>query len=88
MDFSKPFSEALVKFVSNLAYLTIFISFFSNWGANYAKWIAEKGINMPDIADLNLDGADIWLFMGVVLLVIAQIFKKGVEIQTENELTI
>ena len=43
---------------------------------------------MPDIADLNLDGADIWLFMGVVLLVIAQIFKKGVEMQTENELTI
>jgi len=88
LDFSKPFSQALVKFVSNLAYLTIFISFFSNWGANYAKWLASKGINMPDIADLKLDGADIWLFMGVVLLVIAQIFKKGVEMQTENELTI
>jgi hypothetical protein len=26
--------------------------------------------------------------MGVTLLVIAQIFKRGIEIQTENELTI
>lgn len=43
---------------------------------------------MPDIQSLNLDGSDVWLFMGLILLVIAQIFKKGIEIQTENELTI
>lgn len=43
---------------------------------------------MPAIHSLNLEGADIWLFMGVALLVISQIFKRGVEIQDEHELTV
>jgi hypothetical protein len=30
----------------------------------------------------------VWLFMSVTLFVIAQIFKRGIEIQTENELTV
>jgi hypothetical protein len=43
---------------------------------------------MPDIQYLQLGGADVWLFMGITLLVIAQIFRRGIEIQTENELTV
>jgi hypothetical protein len=43
---------------------------------------------MPDIENMRLGGADVWLFMGVTLFVIAQIFKRGIEIQTENDLTI
>ena len=50
--------------------------------------LVKKGVNMPDIQYLHLGGADVWLFMGVILFVIAQIFKRGIEIQTENELTI
>jgi hypothetical protein len=37
---------------------------------------------------LHLGGADVWLFMGVILYIIAQIFKRGIEIQAENELTV
>jgi len=37
---------------------------------------------------MRLAGADVWLFMGIVLLIIAFIFKKGIEIQSENDLTI
>jgi hypothetical protein len=43
---------------------------------------------MPDTQFLRLGGADVWLFMAVVLFIIAQIFKRGIEIQSENELTI
>jgi hypothetical protein len=43
---------------------------------------------MPAIESLRIGGADVWLFMGVTLLVIGQIYKKGIEIQTENELTV
>ena len=88
IDLSKPFSQELFKFIANLSYLSIFIGGFSLWGSKYTKWLADKGIKMPDIQSLNLDGSDVWLFMGLILLVIAQIFKKGIEIQTENELTI
>ena len=43
---------------------------------------------MPDTQLLHLGGADVWLFMAVILFIIAQIFKRGIEIQTENELTV
>jgi len=45
-------------------------------------------VKMPEIQYLRLGGADVWLFMGVILFVLAQIFKRGIEIQTENELTV
>jgi hypothetical protein len=43
---------------------------------------------MPDAESLHFGGADVWLFMGVTLFVIAQIFKRGIEIQAENDLTV
>jgi hypothetical protein len=68
--------------------LAFAIGFFTGWGVGYTRWLAEKGIPMPDTQNLHLGGADVWLFMGVILFVIALIFKRGIEIQSENELTV
>lgn len=76
------------RFVSGLSYLTLGIGLFCSWGVNYAEWMTKQGVKMPDAASMRIGGADVWLFMGITLLVIAQIFKRGIEIQTENELTI
>jgi hypothetical protein len=43
---------------------------------------------MPDTQRLRLGGSDVWIFMSVILFVIAQIFRRGIEIQSENELTV
>jgi hypothetical protein len=43
---------------------------------------------MPSLQELRFDGFNVWLFMGVILFVIAQIFKRGVAIQAENDLTV
>lgn len=37
---------------------------------------------------LSMTGGEVWLFMYVILFVIAYIVKRGVEIQTENDLTV
>ncbi len=86
LDMVKPFKKEFGQFIQILSFLALGIGFFSNWGINYTKWLVEKGINMPGINQLNFDGADVWLFMGVILFVISQIFKRGVEIQEENDL--
>ncbi|WP_379084467.1 DUF2975 domain-containing protein [Pedobacter sp. UC225_65] len=88
LNMSEPFNKEMVNFVSNLSYVALLIGIFSAWGANYAEWLAKKGIEMPDLQNLRLGGADVWVFMGVILFVIAQIFKRGVEIQAEHELTV
>lgn len=83
-----PFNAKVKRFIMLEAFIALGIGLFSAWGANYSEWLMKKGIAMPDTQHLRLDGADVWLFMGVTLLVIAHIFKRGIEIQSENELTI
>lgn len=88
LDMSKPFSPALGRFTIRIAYLSLLTGLFSFWGAKYAAWFVMQGVQMPDVEYLRLGGADVWLFMGVTLFVIAQVFKRGIEIQSENELTV
>ncbi len=88
LNLSQPFNETIRRFILNIAYLALGIGLFSFWGAAFTKNMVLQGVQMPTIEQLRIGGADVWLFMGVVLLVIAQMFKKGIEIQTENDLTV
>jgi len=88
LKLSQPFNEAVRDFILKVAYLALGIGLFSFWGAKYTEDLVRQGIKMPDIQYLRLGGADVWLFMFVILLVIAQIFKKGIELQNENDLTV
>ncbi len=83
-----PFSKEMVRFLLLFSYLAFGIGLFSHWGKKYAEWLAGKGVQMPGMDTLRLDGAGVWLFMAITLFIIAQLFKRGIEIQTENELTI
>jgi hypothetical protein len=88
LDLSKPFSLDMRRFILNIGYLSLGISFFAHWATNYTDWLVTKGVTMPSIRQLRIGGADVWIFMSVVLFVIAQIFKRGIEIQSENDLTV
>ena len=87
-NLAQPFNREVRRFIFNIACITFMIGLFSWWGVKYTGWLVKQGVAMPDVQDLRLGGADVWLFMSVVLFVIGQIFKRGVEIQAENELTI
>jgi hypothetical protein len=90
VDFAFPFNEMLGKYLFNLSYLAFGIGLFSYWGSQFAKKILLESnyVLANSLQDLNLQGADIWIFMGFILIIFALIFKKGLEIQKENELTI
>jgi hypothetical protein len=88
LNISQPFSREVRLFIIKICCLAFGIGLFTSWGVHYTEWLVSKGVAMPDTEHLRLGGADVWLFMGVILFVIAQIFKKGIEIQTENELTV
>ncbi|MFA6057003.1 MAG: DUF2975 domain-containing protein [Taibaiella sp.] len=88
LDISQPFSKEVGRFIFNVSYLALGTGLFSSWGVKYAEWFVKQGVEMPDIQSLRLGGGDVWLFMGVILYIIAQMFKRGIELQTENELTV
>ena len=88
VDINQPFSKNVGRFLFRMSYLSLLIGLFSWSGAEYSEWLLSKGVKLPDLQYLRLGGADVWLFMGVTIFVIAQVFKRGIEIQTENELTV
>ena len=88
INLSNPFNEAFGKYIFKIAYLVLGIGLFTYWGTNFTTWIVAQNVNMPTIQQLNFAGADVWLFMGVTLLIFAKIFQKGLELKAENDLTI
>jgi hypothetical protein len=88
LNMSQPFNKKVQRFIFNLSYVTLLIGLFSWSGIKYTGWLILQGVRMPDTQYLRIGGADVWLFMAIVLFIIAQIFKKGIEMQSENELTI
>lgn len=88
LNVAQPFNKEMGHFLRNASWISLGIGAFSFWAETYRLWLQQKGIPMPDIQKLNIDGASVWIFMGVILLIIAQLFKRGIEIQSENELTI
>jgi Protein of unknown function (DUF2975) len=85
---NQPFNDTVRKFIVNISWLAFGIGLFTVAGVKYTVWLAKQGVPMPDTQNLRLGGADVWLFMAAILFVIAQIFKRGIEIQSENELTV
>lgn len=90
LNLSTPFSETMGKYIFNLSYLSFGIGLFIYWGNNFYAWLKIVGNDKvsPSIQQLKFEGAEVWLFMGVILLTFAIIFKKGIELQSENDLTV
>lgn len=88
LDLAQPFSPVLKRFIVHLSALAAGIGLFSFYGQWQYSMHLTRSIGMPDKLDLHFAGADVWLFMAVILFVIAQIVKRGIDIQQENDLTI
>lgn len=88
LNITKPFNMEIRHLIFLLSYISLIIGLFCLSGGKYIEWLVLKGIRVPDIQYLGLGGYDVWLFMAVILFVVGQVFKRGIEIQTENELTI
>ncbi len=88
LNISQPFNQELRRFLLILSYLALGVGLFSYNGSRYSGSLSREGVTLPDLQSLHLAGADVWLFMSVILFVITQIVKRGIEIQQENDLTI
>lgn len=87
MDLSKPFNSFVSRQILQLSYYTITIGLLSYIARQFVKNLMHHGF-VPD--NLNQFWADsqAFILMGAVIYIIATIFKKGVDIQNENDLTV
>ena len=87
MDLSKPFSNFVAKQISQISYFTLSIGLLSYIARQLTKNLMHHGF-VPDRLNKFWADSDAFILMGAVIYIIATIFKKGVEIQSENELTV
>lgn len=88
LSWSQPFSQQLNRYIFKIAFISFLIGLFARCAVKFSDWLTAEGVAMPAIHLQQIDGADVWIFMSIVLYVLAQIFKRGIEIQSENELTV
>ena len=87
IDLSKPFNSYVSRQISKISYYTFSIGLLSYIARESARNLQHHG---HDIGTLNQFWADsqAFILMAAVVYVIATIFKKGVEIQNEYDLTV
>lgn len=87
MDLSKPFSTFVARQILHISYFTLSIGLLSYIARQLVNSLMHHGF-VPD--NLNQFWADsqAFILMGAVIYIIATIFKKGVDIQNENDLTV
>lgn len=87
MDLLKPFNNFVSRRISQISYYTLLIGLLSYIARQLTKTLMHHGF-VPD--NLNQFWADsqAFILMGAVIHIIATIFKKGVDIQNENDLTV
>lgn len=87
LDLSKPFNTFVSRQISLISYYTLSIGLLS-----YIARQVTKSLKHYDFITDNLnqfwEDSQAFILMGAVIYIIATIFKKGIEIQNENDLTV
>lgn len=87
LDLSRPFSSFTAQKISQLSYFTFSIGIISHIAKEVAKNMSHHGLETESLNQFWAD-SQAFIIMSAVIFVIAQIFAKGVEIQSENDLTV
>ena len=87
IDLSNPFSSFVSEQITKISYWTFSIGILSYIARQTAKNIQHHGYVIDNLNQFWAD-SQAFILMAAVIYVIATIFKKGVEIQNENDLTV
>ena len=87
MDLSKPFSEFVAKQILQISYFTLSIGLLSFIARQFVKNLMHRSFVTDNLNQFWAD-SQAFIIMGAVIYIIATIFKKGVELQSENDLTV
>jgi hypothetical protein len=82
-----PFTKEVADLIQIVSLTTLAIALLIFAANAYSNWLLKKGVELNNLKDY-LHGGSEFLFMAGIVYFIAQVFKRGVEIQSENELTV
>lgn len=87
IDLTKPFNSFVSKQITHISYYTFAIGLLSYIAKMVTKHLQKRGFEIDTLNPFWVD-SEAFILMAAIVYVIATIFKKGIELQNENELTI
>ncbi len=87
LDLSKPFNHFVTKKILQISYQTFSIGIVSYIAGETVRNLSHHGYEVDKLNQFWVD-SHAFILMAAVIYVIAQIFKRGVELQNENDLTV
>ena len=83
INLSKPFSPVMIALIQKISHIALGIGVVTIIAERYTRWLMHKGLDLPK----NWSGEE-FLFLAGIIYIIGLVFKRGIEMQSENELTI
>ena len=87
IDLSKPFNSFVSEQITKISFYTFSIGILSYIARQTVKNLQLHGYTVDNLNQFWTDD-QAFILMAAVIYVIAAIFRKGVEIQNENDLTV
>ena len=87
LNLAKPCDEGVRYYITQISWFVFFTGMSSYIAHRFTKHLVQKGYEVDAVSHF-WSGTEAFLLMAAVLFVIAQIFKKGIELQHENDLTV
>ena len=87
LDLAKPFSSFVSEKISLISYFAFSIGILSYIARQTAKNLLHRGYEIDQLDKFWVD-SQAFILMAAVIYVIATIFKKGIELQNEQDLTV
>ncbi|GAA4364215.1 hypothetical protein GCM10023185_33520 [Hymenobacter saemangeumensis] len=82
-DLDRPFNTEVALLVTRIGHVALEAAVLALLITSYGKWVQHRGVELQP-----LDGTGEWLFLAGVIFTIAHVFRRGVEFQAENDLTV
>lgn len=87
LNLSKPFSSDIQAIIAKITYYTFTIGIVSIIAQQHIRKLRAEGFNTGLVMRYMNDGGA-YLVMAAILFVIALIFRRGIDLQNENDLTV
>jgi len=87
LDLKKPFNSFVAKKILQISYYTFSTGMLSYIAGESAGNLSHHGYEIDKLSQFWVD-SQAFILMAAVIYIIAIIFKRGIEIQSENDLTV
>ena len=87
LDLTSPFSSFVSNKISKISHYVFSIGILSYIARQIANSLQLQGYQIDKLSQFWVDSSA-FILMSAIIYIISVIFKRGIEIQTENELTV